>query len=391
MSTTKISVPVIKRLFALSGNACCYPGCQFKVIHGETVLAHIAHIKSDRPGGPRYESSQTEEERQGFDNLMLLCPTHHTIVDGDVIEYPVERLNEMKAKHAQRQGEVLSAEEIERGTELLLSIAAAVSSIGQSGGITAHTVNQTNIFPPGESGNKPANNATLSTLALPLHQKRIRMVKDGQPVPTIHTAAILLEVFPAAALLNQDYPAASNIYSAKMGFRPLDTTMPLGVRISTDGFLTGSHADGLDYPQRTYTYVSETGIVSAVNSDVDRGQEGNFLLLRDLHHLVVEGVHRYVSTLVTCGFTFPMVIMASLVGVTGLRLVHRINPTTFLEDCPGARIDDDVVSLGSQLVEGPIPTMQATAEAVRPMLDRLSRAAGLARSPYYDDNRKLSL
>jgi hypothetical protein len=151
MSTTKIAVPVIKRLFALSGNICCYPGCQFEVIHGERVLAHIAHIKSDRPGGPRYDANQPEDERQGFGNLILLCPTHHAMADGDVIEYPVERLREMKAKHEEQQRGVLSDEEIERGTTLLLSIVATVSSIGQSGGITAHTVHQTNVFPPAES------------------------------------------------------------------------------------------------------------------------------------------------------------------------------------------------------------------------------------------------
>ncbi|WFU42222.1 hypothetical protein QA640_07030 [Bradyrhizobium sp. CB82] len=66
---------------------------------GETVLGEICHIAAASPQGPRYDATQTDEERHGFGNLILLCPTHHTVVDADLEAYTVARLVKMKAEH----------------------------------------------------------------------------------------------------------------------------------------------------------------------------------------------------------------------------------------------------------------------------------------------------
>lgn len=58
--------------------------------------AEIAHIKADAPGGPRYDASQTDDERNSFDNLMLLCLDCHTKIDRNPGEYPAELLYEKK-------------------------------------------------------------------------------------------------------------------------------------------------------------------------------------------------------------------------------------------------------------------------------------------------------
>jgi hypothetical protein len=45
----------------------------------------------------------TWEERREFDNLILLCPNCHTLIDElDPDAYPVETLNEIKARHESR-------------------------------------------------------------------------------------------------------------------------------------------------------------------------------------------------------------------------------------------------------------------------------------------------
>lgn len=56
----------------------------------------IAHIKADAPGGPRYDPSQTDDERNSFDNLMLLCLDCHTTIDRNPGEYPADLLYEIK-------------------------------------------------------------------------------------------------------------------------------------------------------------------------------------------------------------------------------------------------------------------------------------------------------
>jgi hypothetical protein len=95
------SSKTIKRLCTLSGNRCAFYGCAIPLVDddSETIAGEICHIKASRRGGPRYDPGQTEDERQSFSNLLLLCSTHHTIIDADVTKYSVEYLQAMKAAH----------------------------------------------------------------------------------------------------------------------------------------------------------------------------------------------------------------------------------------------------------------------------------------------------
>jgi hypothetical protein len=93
----------IKRLFAVSGNRCAFPGCTAALVTDNTVTAEICHIEAQNSKGPRYNPAQTDEERHGFDNLLLLCGDHHKVIDADPATYTVERLREIRAAHEGRQ------------------------------------------------------------------------------------------------------------------------------------------------------------------------------------------------------------------------------------------------------------------------------------------------
>ena len=58
-----------------------------------------AHIVAEENGGPRGDSILTPEQRNGYHNTILLCPNHHTIIDKDLVDYPVEKLHMLKAEH----------------------------------------------------------------------------------------------------------------------------------------------------------------------------------------------------------------------------------------------------------------------------------------------------
>lgn len=94
----------IKRLFALSGNICAFRKCTQTLIdeRSGSVLAEICHIKGKRPNSPRYDVSQNDEERDAFENLILMCPIHHKIIDDDEISYTVERLQQIKSNYESR-------------------------------------------------------------------------------------------------------------------------------------------------------------------------------------------------------------------------------------------------------------------------------------------------
>jgi hypothetical protein len=97
------SPSTIKRLFAVSGNVCAFLGCTQPLIENNTVVGEMCHIKGERPKAARYDPQQTDQERDSFENIILVCGTHHTIVDGDVQTYTVERLTAMKTEHESKQ------------------------------------------------------------------------------------------------------------------------------------------------------------------------------------------------------------------------------------------------------------------------------------------------
>ena len=74
-----------KILFAKSGNVCAFPECDSPIIAevgDESIpLAQMAHMIAHSDDGPRSDLTLAPKDRNKASNLILLCPTHHTLVD----------------------------------------------------------------------------------------------------------------------------------------------------------------------------------------------------------------------------------------------------------------------------------------------------------------------
>jgi hypothetical protein len=140
------STAVIKRLFALSSNRCAFPKCTVPLVDvGGKVTGRICHIKAASSCGPRFDHQQSDQERHGFENLLLLCPIHHDVVDADVDSYPVDRLLVMKVAHEARSEPVeelsdARAEEFVRVSNVSVVGGSVISSSGQTGGQVANVI-----------------------------------------------------------------------------------------------------------------------------------------------------------------------------------------------------------------------------------------------------------
>jgi hypothetical protein len=100
------SITTLKRLFAKSNNRCAFPECPLPIVEDSgTVTGVICHIKARSDGGPRYDRAQSDEERHGYSNLVLLCGRHSKIIDSRPKEFTVEKLHLMKEAH-ERNGSV---------------------------------------------------------------------------------------------------------------------------------------------------------------------------------------------------------------------------------------------------------------------------------------------
>jgi hypothetical protein len=139
----------LKRLFARSGDRCAFPRCVAPLTHNDTLIGEVCHIKGDKPGAARYDAAQVAAERQAYDNLIVLCPNHHTVIDDDEMAYTVERLLRMKIEH-EANATALPDAAAERVAALFVS--QEFSNVGQVGGVSAHnihahTINVSNLVP----------------------------------------------------------------------------------------------------------------------------------------------------------------------------------------------------------------------------------------------------
>jgi len=98
----------IKILFAKSGDRCAYPDCTNSVVVDGTdqseamISAQISHIYAASDNGPRGKPGLTQKQKNAPENLLLFCPTHHGIVDGQHETYPAGMLQAWKAQHEEK-------------------------------------------------------------------------------------------------------------------------------------------------------------------------------------------------------------------------------------------------------------------------------------------------
>lgn len=107
-----INVVARKFLWGRAGNLCAWPGCDQRLIANTgdeeagilesqgIIVGEEAHIRSSKANGPRYDAAYPAEQVDAYVNLILLCPTHHSVVDKEGgTGFPVETLVQMKLEH----------------------------------------------------------------------------------------------------------------------------------------------------------------------------------------------------------------------------------------------------------------------------------------------------
>jgi HNH endonuclease len=97
----------IKILWSASAGLCAFPNCRQRLTFSEAgelapyTLGKMAHICGRQPGTNRHNSEQTPQQRDDYQNLILLCPTHHSLIDRaeNKERFLVEYLQQIKADH----------------------------------------------------------------------------------------------------------------------------------------------------------------------------------------------------------------------------------------------------------------------------------------------------
>lgn len=79
---------------------CAQPACIDTGLGGVRLNVEVAHIYGVKPNAPRFRADLTDEERDDWRHLLLLCEAHHRAIDDPKTgadNYPAEMLLQWKA------------------------------------------------------------------------------------------------------------------------------------------------------------------------------------------------------------------------------------------------------------------------------------------------------
>jgi hypothetical protein len=112
----------LKKLWGKAAGRCSYPGCANNCIEflektGDIILGEMAHVIAQSSKGPRGNSAKAGPDT--YENLILLCPYHHGMVDKAPKDFPEKLLHEWKREHELQVERSLCGQQFEDAKSLL--------------------------------------------------------------------------------------------------------------------------------------------------------------------------------------------------------------------------------------------------------------------------------
>lgn len=129
MTNTRKSIPInnARQLWSQSGGFCQNPSCNkplfVSVLNDSISIANVAHIIGHGVAGPRSDHQLAEYiDKDGLENLIMLCLECHKVIDEIEESFPVEEIQKWKVSHANKISALFAIPQIMDETELLAEI-----------------------------------------------------------------------------------------------------------------------------------------------------------------------------------------------------------------------------------------------------------------------------
>jgi hypothetical protein len=216
-----------------------------------------------------------------------------------------------------------------------------------------------------------------------LHEDRCEVLrKDEQHVRLCDESRLVIHLLPEACWLERQEVSAAKLKHASESIKPLGgNSSNYGTgRFNADGYLLQSGDTA-----RCYTQLYRCGKFEAVMSDLYYEENGDGKLLRSwCEEAIISTLEGYLPFAKLIGLEPPFWFLTSVLGCAGVRIpINRA-----WGNISNHSIDRDVVRLPATKISA-FDTNPG--QHLRPVIDVLWNAAGLERSPNYDENgnRKL--
>ncbi len=124
MSRKSIATNIARKLWAQCGGFCQNPSCNkylFTIVEEDAVsLANVAHIIGHGKNGPRSEHELADYiDKDGIENLVMLCLECHKVVDELEDKFPVNQMQAWKASHVLKINSLFDFPQTSNERELL--------------------------------------------------------------------------------------------------------------------------------------------------------------------------------------------------------------------------------------------------------------------------------
>jgi hypothetical protein len=233
---------------------------------------------------------------------------------------------------------------------------------------------------------------SLDRYASEFHRRRTEQILGGKaPVALLDGGALVMHLVPFGSVDGRAADGLEEICRNPNAFPPMLDNYSRDSRITYDGFLTGSHADGLTKPQRAYVHVFRSGIVEAIVSSLAKGSDHNFVELPHVQAIIIKYARHYAKSLDGFGVRTPIWVGATLINMQGMNLLQDFIGSALPEDLPCGVLDRNHLEFGSALFETLPLDLNEGAKLLRPILSHLANAAGLNSSPYFDADGNYTL
>jgi len=211
-----------------------------------------------------------------------------------------------------------------------------------------------------------------------------KIAAEQAPVQLMNRGTVVLHIVPLSAF---DVTSALPLRQIELDFRsfvPIGSSTANGARINFDGILKTSNADPRATQQRAYVQLYRNDIIEAVDSTLMAVSSGS-PIISNLDDKLIYEIMRSMNDLAAVGIEPPYALLVSLVGVAGAQFNFARGQNSQWYDNLSNRLDRDQYHFDEVIFET-IPTVQAEcASIIRPILDQMANAGGLATSPIFDN------
>jgi hypothetical protein len=223
----------------------------------------------------------------------------------------------------------------------------------------------------------------LSSLVQGFREERLAKIAGRvMPVTLMTRDCLVLHVVPLSSFATGSLISLAEANRNPHPFAPMGTGGAQNWSVNLEGLLVQSNANRNAPDQRAYVQLYRSGRVEAVSSSISAGERPDGAPPRltsiKIEALLLPALVRYLKGLHGLGVEPPYVVLISLIGLKGVHM--NVGTNNMWPDDDLVMLQDDQLHFGDVVLEAVPPSVQACAQMMRPFLEQLANAAGVAES-----------